>query len=440
MKCGFYEFEITPDLGCIIPGAFGARYAEKVLDRLFVRAAVFAGEGGAVAVATIDACGITLDVTTRIRERVAKFTPIAPENVMITATHCHGGGPTLFWGEEVVPDPAYLDILVNKTADAITISYNNAMESEVILGDEDLYGYSFIRVYHMKDGTLRTNPPKKTEADIQNIDRPTTEIDPQVLVLAVKQGDQYVGAVVNYANHPAIVANKSISGDYISQLARSLKEKYGPDFVTVFINGACGNINHVNPFDPSTVVPFREREIGKALADTVAKAIENGKLMANDTIASAEKYVSAKLRKPDKQYLMNAKETFEALGDGLYDSVPGTPNYMDTFYALQAFQVMADKRTQMPLMVQVMQIGDCIFAATSNQIFVQFGKEIKEKIGGPVFVSAFANDYRGYVPTPECIGVWGVYEARLAPTSALEADTGDKIVAGILELADQIRS
>lgn len=439
MKSGFYEFEITPALGAIMPGAFGARYAEEIRDRLYVRAGVFANENETVALAVIDACGITLDVTERIRERVAQFCPIKKENIMVMATHCHAGGPTLNWGEEVVTDPAYLDFLVQKTADAITLSYKNAEESEIILGKEELHGYSFIRVYHMADGTLKTNPPSKTEEDLKNILKPQTVVDPEVLVLGVKQGEKFVGAVVNYANHPAIVAKRQISGDYISQLSRSLKEIYGPDFVTVFINGACGNINHINPFDPSTKVPFREREIGKALAETVKKAIDGGKLMENSLLGSVEKKIPVALRKPDLEYLARSKKVFEELGDDLVTSLPGTTGYLNTFYALQAFQIMADKRTKQDIILQLMKIGDVFVAGTPNQIFVQFGKKIKEGIGAPCMVSAFANDYRGYVPTPECIGIWTVYEARLAPTSALEPAAGDKIADGILSLANEIK-
>ena len=439
MKCGFYEFEITPALGAIIPGGFGARYAEEIRDRIYVRAGVFTNENETVALAVIDACGITLDITERVRERVAEFCPIKKENIMVMATHCHAGGPTLNWGEEVVRDPAYLDLLVQKTADAITLSYKTAEESEIILGKEELHGYSFIRVYHMEDGTLRTNPPHKTEEDLKKILKPQTEVDLEVLVLAVKQGEKFVGAVVNYANHPAVVAKSQISGDYISQLSRSLKEMYGPDFVTVFINGACGNINHINPFDPSTKVPFREREIGKKLAETVKKAIDGGKLMGSNALGSVEKKIPVALRKPDEEYLLRSKKVFEELGDDLIASVPGTDGYFQTFYALQAFQIMADKRTKQDIVLQLMKIGDVFVAGTPNQIFVQYGKKIKEGIGAPCMVSAFANDYRGYVPTPECIGIWNVYEARLAPTSALEPAAGDKIVEGILSLGEEMK-
>ena len=161
MKCGFYETDITPALGSIIPGAFAARYANEILDPLFARAVVVANEDKILAIVSIDACGITRDITARIRERVAKLSPILPENVMVMATHAHGGGPTLNWGEQVVTEAHYLTELVNKAADAVVIAWNKAEESQLLLGTDELYGISFIRVYRMKDGTYKTNPSPK---------------------------------------------------------------------------------------------------------------------------------------------------------------------------------------------------------------------------------------------------------------------------------------
>ena len=107
-------------------------------------------------------------------------------------------------------------------------------------------------------------------------------------------------------------------------------------------------------------------------------------------------------------------------------SLPGTPDYITTFFALQAFLIQADKRTRRQLELQLFRIGSCYIFGTPCQIFVQYGKRMKEACGGTAFISAFANDYCGYVPTPECM-VPGVYEARLAPTSALEPAAGDML-------------
>ena len=42
MRAGFYETEITPPLGCDIPGYYINRFTQDVKDELYVRAVVFA--------------------------------------------------------------------------------------------------------------------------------------------------------------------------------------------------------------------------------------------------------------------------------------------------------------------------------------------------------------------------------------------------------------
>jgi len=430
MKCGFFELDITPPLGSIIPGDFKARLAQTIQDPLFVRAVAFRSESMSLAIASVDAVGITLDITQRIRERVCSLIPMEKDQIMVMATHAHGGGPTLNWGEEVVRNEAYLDMLVCKAADSIVTAWNRAEETELSAGKETLTDVSFIRVYHMKDGSLKTNPGIGNP----HIDRPTTTIDPEVLVLSARNQNGYTGAVVNFANHPAIVADTRISGDYVSALSARLKEIYGQQFVTVFINGACGNINHVNPFDPETRLPGREKVVGLRLAEKVISAIDfHSAPMTDETLKTACGSVTVKFRKPSPEYLTEAKKIFDGLGDGLVSSVPGTPDYTTTFFALQAFLIQADKRTQRQLEMQLFRIGSCCIFGTPCQIFVQYGKRMKAACKGLAFVSAFANDYCGYVPTPECM-VPGVYEARLAPTSALEPAAGDILTDGMIEL------
>lgn len=429
MKCGFFELDITPPLGSIIPGDFAARYADEILDPLYVRAIAVRNESTCLAIASVDACGITLDITERIRDRVCGMIPMKSEEIMVMATHAHGGGPVLNWGEEVVRSETYLQMLVEKTADSIVTAYNRAADSELLLGKEELYGISFIRVYRMKDGSLKTNPGFGNP----DILEPTTTIDPEVLALAVRQNGVYVGALINFANHPAIVANTKISGDYISVLSAEMKKLYGPQFVSVFINGACGNINHFDINNIATKSMDYHRVVGARLAEAVDAAIKAAVPMTDETLRAELGSTEVRLRKPTMEQLVAAKELFESKGDELVKSVPRTPGYMETFFALQAFHIMADKRTVRQLQLQLFRIGSCYVFGTPCQIFVQFGKRMKEACDGVAFVSAFANDYCGYVPTADCMRP-GVYEARLAPTSALEPAAGDKLCDAIIAI------
>ena len=438
MKCGFFELDITPALGSIIPGDFGARYAEEILDPLYTRAFVVKNENMGLAVASVDACGITLDITDRIRDRVSQMIPLRPEHIMVVATHAHGAGPTLNWGEEIVTDEHYLRTLVEKTADAIVSAWKKAEESEMLIGKEMLYDISFIRVYQLKDGSLKTNPPRDNPSAI--IEKPCSEIDPEVLVLAVKQNDEFVGAVINFATHPATIATKQITGDYISILSDEMKKIYGPKFVSVFINGACGNINHINPFDKSTYEDNYKayRNVGKKIAEKASLAMQNASLIKDDTLSAGYSFVNVKFRKPSKEMLLAAKKLFDDLGDNLVESVPGPDSYIDTFFALQTFLLQADKRTERKIDLQLFRIADCYIFGNPCQIFVEFGRKIKEACDGYCFVSAFANDYCGYVPTPECMRE-GVYEARLAPTSALEPAAGDKVADKLIEMYNELK-
>ncbi len=432
MKCGFYELDITPALGSIIPGGFGARYSKSVLDRLFVRAVVFDNGENTLALAVVDACGITLDITERIRERTESLSGIKADNIMVMATHAHGAGPTLNWGEEVVTDEYYLRNLVEKASDAISCAYNRVQEYDMVFGKEIINDISFIRVYKMKDGSLKTNPGRTHPEAILE---PCAEIDPELYVLAAKKDNEYVGGLVNFATHPATIATDETTGDYISVLSREMKEIFGQQFVTVFVNGTCGDINHVNPFDENTYKDKYEtyKRVGKTIAQKSAEALKNGKKLDASTLLSMTSSVEVKLRKPSKERLMWAKDVFDRLGDELIDSTPSNPNYWNTFFALQTFLVQADKRTKRNIHLQLFRVGDCYIFGNPCQMFVNFGKKIKKACGDKCFISDFANDYLGYVPTPECMAE-GVYEATLAATSALEAATGDIVTDELIRM------
>ncbi len=425
---GFYETEITPPLGSIIPGDFGARYNTRILDPLFARAAVFQLDARAVGIVTIDCCGITSDIADRIRKRVAAYVPLSPDAVMVTATHCHGGGPTLNWGEEVVRSEVYLDFLVQRSADALICAFQDLRGCTLRGGSSELYGYSFIRVYRMRDGSLKTNPGVGNP----DIVAPVTEIDPEVRVLAAFGDDGApFGAIVNFACHPAIVASDVTSADYIGALSEGLRETYGQSFVTVFLNGACGNINHINPADPASVRDGIHIALGHALANRAADAISASRPLP-ETLTFALSETTLRRRKPDTDALLHAKAVYDALGERAEESVPGTPGYIDTFFAWQAFELINDRRRTLTLPVQVITVGGIAIFGVPCQIFVEYGRALKAASPGAM-VSAFANAYGGYVPTPACMAP-GVYEARLASTSQLAPEAGDQLVAALISL------
>jgi hypothetical protein len=120
----------------------------------------------------------------------------------------------------------------------------------------------------MKGGDLRTNPGVGNP----DIVEPACEIDRELSVVYMLENGKPTGAIINFALHPAIVCGTKSHGDYISVVAEEMKKKFGDGFITLFINGACGNINHINPFDERTVQPGIHNVIGKKIAETAMHA------------------------------------------------------------------------------------------------------------------------------------------------------------------------
>ena len=86
--------------------------------------------------------------------------------------------------------------------------------------------------------------------------------------------------------------------------------------------------------------------------------------------------------------------------------------------------------------IQVLRIGDIAFAATSGELFVELGLEIKK--GSPfehTFVVELANDYAGYMPTRAAFQEGG-YETLNARSSKVSAEAGELVVKGLLNMLE----
>ena len=95
LKAGFYEKNVTPPIGCHIPGFFVPRIADDVLADLYARAAVIDDGNEKVAMIALDMCGATDYIANGIIERAHEFTGIKKENILVCSTHLHTGAPTM---------------------------------------------------------------------------------------------------------------------------------------------------------------------------------------------------------------------------------------------------------------------------------------------------------------------------------------------------------
>ena len=116
IRCGFYEKEITPPLGTMMPGYYAVRVATGVLDKLYVKAFVTDDGQTQTAVLAFDAVELPNHFCETLAARIEKQTGIPAQNVALCANHTHLGVP-FDEPQGAKEDPEYTAMLIRLAAD-----------------------------------------------------------------------------------------------------------------------------------------------------------------------------------------------------------------------------------------------------------------------------------------------------------------------------------
>lgn len=434
MYAGAAQRAITPPLGAAMAGYFEPHHAEEVIADLFARAlAVRDAQGRSVAIVACDVLALTADTVARIRERIAAAAPIAPDCVLVCATHNHTGPQTAdIFGQP--PDPAYLDRLVEGAATAVVEALARTAPAELVFGTATEDRINTNRRVVMRDGSVHTHTTEADEEDEVGREGPA---DPEVGVLAVQTPDAGRRALlVNYALHPTNVRGDRICPDYPGYLADILRPDLDGEAVTVFCNGACGNLDSKTPFlNDAAYGPGRAKRIARVLADAVHRALETRAPLQGDAASARSEIVRLPLKEVSQDQVAAARAVLARQEPQELIFTRGTrrPSALkERIYAGEALR-LAEMAAQQPWVdaeIQLLAIGDLAVVGAPVELFTEFGlaiKRIARRRWRHVIVVELANGYYGYVPTPKSFEGGG-YETRVAVSSPLKPEAGDLIV------------
>ena len=406
LKCGFYEKEITPPLGCCVPGYFSIRRGSDVLDRLYARAVVVRENEEKIAIISVDGCHPIGKLSEEIAKRVENYTGISRERVMIAFTHTHTGipfsrGGIPFENDEIVADSikGYVDVFIRLVADCAILADLRLEKGIASFGLGEVKGISFVRDYFMKNGTPRTNPPR-TSPDIVG---PVTEADYDLPVLMVKDElGTPKGAIVSFACHADCISGDKLSGDYVSVLSKELKKVYGNDFVTVFLLGCCGNINHFDVSKESDT-PDHYVKMGKKIAGEIIKTVSFATELKGSGLKAGLEYLQMPRLAIEEERIEEAKHNIATIKEikGIKLAADGTdPEQYKLAMSKRLMSFLETVPEVMNVPLQCMQIGEFTIYGFNSEIFCNFGKMVKEADGtGINLVATLCNEAYGYVPT-----------------------------------------
>lgn len=418
-QCGMSETEITPWLGLEIPGYLNIRKSTGIKDKLYARAVVFCEDEKTACLVAIDALDLERDDVLRIRNRANELTGIPADHIMVCLTHTHTGGPVVncFVTKR---NEEYINVLVNKAADAIALAFERRVPAKVGSGKGTVNHISFNRRYFMKDGSVKTNPGRRNPLVV----KPAGPIDPDVTIMKILDAnDTAIGAIVNFACHLDTVGGQEYCADYAGELSRILKSVYGQDFCCIFLNGLSGNINHIDiEREPSKSCHYKK--MGEVLAGETIKTFPFIDCHDNTFVQVCSEVLKIPLRSVSEDDLQKARSI----------ASDEAQNSNERVFALEFLEFGKYQNKDTDVEVQVIKVGNQCFTGYSGDVFVEYGLRIKQEAKDKVhFISSHTNGRNGYIPVKEAFAQGG-YEVRTTRSNKLHLKAGDEITDVILKL------
>ncbi|MCC7491913.1 MAG: hypothetical protein IT204_06180 [Fimbriimonadaceae bacterium] len=408
LYAGWARVDLTPPLGSPLRGYFSTRLARAVHDPLQAKALYLQDGPEALAVVALDLCAGDPQLTAAARAAVAAAGDVPPERLVLHATHTHLG-----------PYAAHhLEPLTAAVARAVALARRRAEPVRARGGHGREEGLSFCRRYEMADGSIRTNPGVRNP----QIVRPTAPIDPTVTALELQHASGERLVILNFALHCDTIGGSRISADYPHFVAQRLLASHGPGTELLFLQGCCGDINHIDVTRADQPRGFAmARQIGAVLAGEVDRILARSRRCELAPLRVARRLVPFAVTPPDAAEVAAAREW---LANAPAGTLPQT-------VAAHRTLLLAARAPEIAAEVFVAGCGEVALVALPGELFSAFGRQLREASPAPVtLVAELCHDDLKYLPTTAA-AAGGAYENW---NSLLPSGAGERLTAEATEL------
>ena len=439
---GVAEIDITAPVGYRLAGYFNERLATGTHDPLHAKAIVLRQGAEQVALVSCDLVGFSLAVTTNARAQASALTGIPVTNIVICATHSHTGplfdGALRAYFHEVAEkkfshDPQeqvdYPALLIERLVKVIGAAQASLRPAQLQAGITTQPGLSFNRRYWMKNGKVVFNPGLRNP----DIVRPAGPTDPDVGIVLARDPTSktpFAGLTV-FAVHSDTVGGTLYSADYEYYLEQTLRGAFGPDYISAYGLGTCGDINHVDVSRTNKVSGFAIAEhIGGTLGKAVLAVAPKLPVISRPALAMRSTTLQVPLQQVTPAQLADARAVMEKF----YNT---NTTFLAKVAAVRTLD-LAGRNPTWPMEVQVLRLDpDTAIVCLPCEIFVELGLAIKK--ASPfkrTLVIEICNDRPSYVPTLKAFGE-GSYEVTNA---RVKPGAGEMLVDAAVKLLRSLKS
>ena len=444
-KAGFARVDATPPLGIPIPGYFGHRVSNGVLDPLCIECVAVSDGSNAALIYCVDDLHLTNPFFEKAFPAITAATGIPRDRIYVHSTHTHTGPtdwPRANYSKaenELVMN--FAENRICKLADAGKFALADMAPSKIAVAKTVCKDISFIRRYRMKDGSVRTNPGLLN----QDAKGPLGSPDETVQLIRFKRTGAPDIAIVNFGTHPDTVSGLKYSADWPGFVRSTFENGIGGGVKCLFLNGAQGDVNHHFRFPP----PGRAALNAEKKSCPLAIAVHMGRAVAGAAISVwdvCEEVPAGPVRGIVASHPMPANvptadeikwvELFDA---GRRDEIPLSGMEIKTLTSPGSrVRKLKGGPDHLDILVSSVAIGDSLaFAGLPCEPFVDIGRAIKSQSPfRTTIVTCLTNGSEGYIPSTKAHSEGG-YEGL---SSRFAAPTGDRLVAAQLDQLNRLHS
>ncbi len=452
LHVGVAETTINPRMGMQIDGNIGVRRpARLVLSDLHARALALQQGDERFLLLSLELLAVTQEWTEAIRAFAAEKLGFAADNVAVHTVQNHSAPSMgqIMLSDRLEParkhpwirgsDPDYgplamariRPMLREATASLrpVQLRFGTALESRV----------SFNRRIAMRDGTSEMGLGGRPQ-DALYREGPS---DPEVGVALFTTDElDTPAALLHHTCHPVHWSpHDAVHSDWPGAWAERVRDEMLPGVVPMVLNGCCGNVHHVDVFNPDR--EDTPQSMARLLTEAVRRALL-GPCFTDEQprLASRTERFGIPFREFPPEVFDDARRFLDEHPEPTWTDETKTRFSRDWAFAaslLDLEQMMAEQEA-FEYEIQALRIGELAIVVLPGEPFVDAQLEIKQRSPAQrTFVAHMSNRYVGYIPTPEAIERGG-YEVRpwsaskLAP-EALQTIT-DRSVAMLEELYD----
>ena len=424
MKAGFSRVKITPWLGAEISGYYERRFADAVLDELYIHGVCFEARGKKGILLVCDTCGCYSDDNATLWQKTASEELGGPEEcAFICHTHTHTGPQ--FDSGRIKGDPKYIQFFTDCIRQATREALADLKPVKEVRGHEDVtYGMTFVRRVKKKDGRYQTWA-KNPDPDIECM---ASEADQTMRLVRIIREDAPEIDLVNFQCHPDMIGGSALSSDFPGAFRREFRKDF-PENLPVFINGAEGQMtfyDYMHGTTGKTKSYARALKFGRDIADYAKEFMKVAKPIEGPITVSFDKGIAHCATKRDASRIPEALRLIELHEAGKDTEINPSRGIVLGLVA-EAYNLRELEQKQLDfvdLPVYVLTVGGLAFAGIPGEPFCEIGQIIRERSPFPMTMVA-CQTFRSYGYYPDAIAFdQDGYEPR---NSRLSKGVGEKL-------------